>query len=270
MKYLLFVATACVFLPAGMSPSIAASERRILVTDFSLARGVEKVFTGEETADWLAESLGLWKNVEIISRDQFVKEMAVRDLAAPLDKDQVLLIARSLEAEVYVTGQINRVKIWSKGEKARVEVQVEMVDVLAEAPINGAVVEAELSTAAATGLPAPMSALRFAVQQAVNEMRSRNLPSGKVLTVDSFGGVIIDLGSRSGVKKGMRFVVTRREFDAAEQRHFTSRIGEIRVTDVDMSDATAVPAAGTQSIKALDKIRSIYNVKTAKISRYRK
>ncbi len=252
------------FLLFLLSPATGAPVKKIVVADFTLERGVETVFTSDQPAEWLTQDLTGWRNVEIIPRDQLLKEVTVRNLTLPLDADDLLKIARSLEADYYAAGQVNHVRVWAKGQKARVGVTVEMVDVVTETPAFGAVVEVVVDTANDPSVIPAMDALRYAVQNAAREIQQCPSPTGKILAINSFNEIIINIGSQNGVKKGMRFVVTRRDFDKETQTTTTRKVGEIRVSDVDHTEATATQTAIFEAVRPLDRIQAIFDPRTAK------
>jgi len=261
---------ACLLaLLACASTLLAEPEARIVITDFTLANGAQSLLTGDIAASLLEERLSTWRHVEVVPRSQLLKEVAVRNITPPITPDTMVQLTKALEATHFITGQMTYAKVWADGRRARVEVQIEMIDASLSLPVNGAKVEAEAVAAEAAPLAVQMRALHSAVWEAAREMEQRTRISGKILAITGFNEIILDIGSQSGVRKGTRFVVTRREFDKELQQHTTSIVGEIRVTGVALTDATAVQTVRYRAVQPLDKIASIFDMSACKRTRIR-
>jgi len=251
-------------LPISVSALFAQSAMRVLVADFAMLREVDPSLTGDIPAGWLEEALLKWKNIEVIPRTQLWKEMMARNIVPPLTQDGLMQIANLLEATHVITGAVTFCKVWSRGRRAQMIVQVEMTDVALSVAVNGAVVEAEASLSEASPLRVQMRALQAAVSRCAQEMENRPRLSGQVLAINSFNEIMLDIGSRNGVRKGMRFIVTRQEFDKELQRYVNRAVGEIRVTETSPTDATAVQSVRYKAVQPLDKITAIFDISTCK------
>jgi len=205
--------------------------------------------------DAVAVELANSARFEVLRRDEVERQAATLGLKKPYDSVAQARLATALGATAVITGEIAFVSPVAKSNPKTV---VAGLRVMMRAPgspelINGAAQVGEARSR--PGLSDDESLAQEAVDNAavlcVKQMLSTNLPEGTIVsTVGQPANlqILINRGSRDGVREGMQMLVTRER----------QRVGKIQVTNVFAADAEAKPIENTLGIRPEDKVRAIF------------
>ncbi|MGC9003553.1 MAG: hypothetical protein ACP5KZ_02485, partial [bacterium] len=246
----------------GTSSLQGQAKKRILevaILDFNNQSKYGGKMVGRRAADAVALSLTSVAGdyYTVLSRADLEKEMEAEGLSYPLDKVDMVRLGRTLGLDGIITGTVLQVEISrSNGAtQAGVMVACQMLDISTEEPITGAV---------ATGKSSPKydysgdidilvdEALNKAAYQIAQQFISfavRGVPEFTILTTMG-DEVLLNAGSRQGIKVGMEMVVLRRG----------EKVGRIRVKEVTLTDATATIVEAPRGIQGGDKARIVYEL----------
>jgi hypothetical protein len=244
----------------GASSLQAQGKKRILevaILDFNNLSKYEGKMVGRRAADAVAMSLTTLAGdyFTILSRADLEKEVEAEGLSYPLDKVDMVRLGRTLGLDGIITGTVIQVGISrSNGAtQAAVQVACQMLDISTEEPITGAV---------ATGKSSPKydytgdldilvdEALNKAAYQIAQQFVSfavKGVPEFTILTTMG-SEVLLNAGSRQGIKEGMEMVVLRGG----------EKVGRIKVKEVTLTDATATILEAPRGIQGGDKVRIVY------------
>jgi hypothetical protein len=180
----------------------------------------------------------------------------MRDLGLepPLSDVELVRLATELDLALVVTGEVRRLRLQTEGPGrfATVWLAVRVYDRIARCNVNGAVVEARGPTMVDGSEDELVAkALEQAAFEAVQEMKSRPTIIAMVLWA-SGETVFLNVGSRGGIRPGMRLVAVRGG----------ERIGVVHVTDADALGAYARIAEGPP-LRTGDSLRAIYELPKA-------
>jgi hypothetical protein len=229
----------------------------VAILDFNNLSKYEGKMVGRRAADAVAMSLTTLAGdyFTILSRADLEKEVEAEGLSYPLDKVDMVRLGRTLGLDGIITGTVIQVGISrSNGAtQAAVQVACQMLDISTEEPITGAV---------ATGKSSPKydytgdldilvdEALNKAAYQIAQQFVSfavRGVPEFTILTTIG-SDVLLNAGSRQGIKEGMEMVVLRNG----------EKVGRIKVKEVTLTDATATILEAPRGIQGGDKVRIVY------------
>jgi hypothetical protein len=246
----------------GASSLQGQAKKRILevaILDFNNISKYEGKMVGRRAADAVAMSLTTVAGdyFTILSRADLEKEVEAEGLSYPLDKVDMVRLGRALGLDGIITGTVIQVGI-SRGNgatQAAAMVACQMLDISTEEPITGAV---------ATGKSSPKydytgdidilvdEALNKAAYQIAQQFVSfavRGVPEFTILTTMG-DEVLLNAGSRQGIKVGMEMVVLRHG----------EKVGRIKVKEVTLTDATATILEAPRGIQGGDKVRVVYEL----------
>ena len=175
----------------------------------------------------------------------------------PYDRVQLQTLARALDAEEVLTGEVLSARVTSNPAQATVRIVIRLLDVASGELVNGAVAT---GTASHIGLDAaedvlPDEALSRAAFDGRQRMeRAPQLPEGTVLNTTVVGGTrqdaLLNIGSRQGVRQGMQFVVLRgREL-----------VEDLSASSIDADKTVATITQNFRGVKPEDTIRAIYTL----------
>jgi hypothetical protein len=237
--------------PAPVGNSLTA-----IVIDFVNKSGFGGDALARFATDAVAVELASSQRFEVLRREEVSRAAETLGFRAPYDQAQLSRLANQLGATAIITGEVASVKVNDKkGQEKSVDVamRVRVIDPTSGELINGA---AQLATAVAKpGLSDNEALAQEAVGKAavysVRDVVSYSLPTGIVLnTVGSGEGlqVLINRGSRDGIKQGMDLMVIR---DGV-------RVGRIKTTNVFPTDSEARVLDLGVGIRPQDTVRAVF------------
>lgn len=192
-KLLRAVLMTSVFAAAAFLATADANYKKtkIAVLDFALhGERYETADMGKIVAEWLITALVKEGRFDVIERRLLEKVLSEQKLGATglVDEQYASKLGKVLGAKIVITGSLMKLQ-------NVIEANARIIDVE-----TGAVVAAEIvrSTSAAK------------LEDLVNQMAEKiikDFPLEGYVVRRTGGAVLIDLGRRSGVKKGMRFIV---------------------------------------------------------------
>jgi hypothetical protein len=244
----------------GASFLQAQGKKRILevaILDFNNLSKYEGKMVGRRAADAVAMSLTTVAGdyFTILSRADLENKMEAEGISYPLDKVDMVRLGRDLGLDGIITGTVIQVEIsHSNGAtQAAAQVACQMFDISTEEPITGAV---------ATGKSSPkydytgdidilvdeaLNKAAFQIAQQFVSFAVRGVPEFTILTTMG-DEVLLNAGSRQGIKVGMEMVVLRGG----------EKVGRIKVKEVTLTDATATILEAPRGIQGGDKVRIVY------------
>ena len=244
----------------GASSLQAQGKKRILevaILDFNNLSKYEGKMVGRRAADAVAMSLTTVAGdyFTILSRADLENKMEAEGISYPLDKVDMVRLGRDLGLDGIITGTVIQVEIsHSNGAtQAAAQVACQMFDISTEEPITGAV---------ATGKSSPkydytgdidilvdeaLNKAAFQIAQQFVSFAVRGVPEFTILTTMG-DEVLLNAGSRQGIKVGMEMVVLRGG----------EKVGRIKVKEVTLTDATATILEAPRGIQGGDKVRIVY------------
>jgi len=242
-------------MPAMAQGVAAGNEQSAIIVQFENKSGVQ----GARLSNFATTAVS--NELEGQGRFQFV---AARDVArvaeedgvkAPYDQVALSRIASKLGASSIVTGEVAFVRSDTKGgaKTVRVGLKVRVTEANSGDLLNGA---AQIGTAVARPGQDEYSlieeAARNAAVLAAKEVMAYTLPEGIVLNLVGGKGsevqVLINKGSRDGIKDGMQMIVFREK----------QRVGKIQVTATLVSDSEAKILENNYGFQPEDKVRAIF------------
>lgn len=250
-----FIVALCLtsFIPANAQPPKKILE--VAIVDFDNLSKYDGKVLGRRAADAVALALSTMEEYYlIVPRDELEREVQAQGLAYPLDKTDLLLLGRALGLDGIIIGNVVAVEI-KRGEatQAGVTVACQMLDISTEEPITGALVTATSSPKYDYKGEDDIlvdEALNKAAYQISKQFLSfavRGIPEYAILTTIG-NEVLINAGSRQGIKEGMQMVVLRRG----------EKVGRVKVKEVTLTDATATILEAPRGIQSGDKVRVVY------------
>lgn len=244
---------------AQQAPQTAGNTLTVIVVPFG--NKDHNQTGGTELAQWatdaVAVELSQSSRFEVLKPAEVTRQAQEFGFRAPYDQSQLSKIASALGATAVVSGDIAFVRTEGKKNNAQqvnVGLYIRVADASSGELINGA---AKVGAAIARPGVSDVDALaREAVSKAalegVREILTYTLPVGIVTnSVTNIGGgttVLINRGSRDGVKNGMDMIVLRNG----------ARVGRLRVTNVFADDAEAEVTENLQGIRPEDQVRATF------------
>lgn len=226
------------------------------VVDFSNESGVQGDFLARLATDAVVVEMSKSNRYDVsITRTMMKTKMEELGLRSPLTKLDLVRLGEVLSADAMLQGVIKSVALAGSGPTRRASVTIiaQMVDRASGEIINGAVQTG--TSSARVGYTADdnsliTEAINGAAFLAVRTMTDYVIPEATVMMNIGASQVMINKGSRDGIKSGMRMIVLRdREI-----------IGYLDVTSVDPGDAYAKVAKTMRGIQPQDKARAIFEM----------
>jgi len=228
----------------------------VIIIDFANKSGIGGEALGRFATDAVAVEMASAGRFEVLKRDEVVRTANELGYRMPYDQAQLTKIASTLGATGVVTGEVSFVH--SEGKKGMDKtvsagLKVRVLDTSSGELLNGAAQSG--SSLAKPGLSdtdtLAQDAIGKAAVLAVKQILTFTLPEGIILnTVGKEGAVqvLINRGSRDGIKEGMEMLVIRDKV----------KVGKIRVTNVFPTDSEAVPTANILGLKPTDFVRAVF------------
>jgi len=246
-------------LAAALSGSAWAQVQRpitVAVLNFSNSSGYGGALLGNRAAAAVEAQMIESGRYDVVKRELVTRTMEDLNLSFPLGPSGLTQLATRLEADSIVTGDVQRVVRDPKTNQVTVTLRLEMTDRSSGELVNGAVASGE------SGIRPDFSgaddvlldeALNRAAFAAVRTMNDRILPEGTVFATSSNEGrveALLNIGSNSGVRPGMEFIVLRNR----------EQVGRLRATTVDATDSTAVVLSSLRGVQPEDKVRAVFRL----------
>jgi hypothetical protein len=200
----------------------------IVVIDFENKSGVANAAIPRLATDAVAVELANSARYVILTREEVRKQNGKLGLRPPFDKVALSRLARALDANAYLDGEISFVHVKAQSSVKTVEVGLSDTDSLIQEAIGNAAV------------------------LGVRSILNSTLPEGVVLSTVGSGNagtqVLINRGSRDGVTEGMDLIVIRER----------SRVGRIRITNTFPTDSEARILDNALGIAPQDSVRAVF------------
>jgi len=226
----------------------------VAVVDFQNRTDYPAPGVGRNAADAMALALNQTQRYDAIGRT--LVDTALQDLrlTPPLSNVAASLLGKELQVAGVVTGEIRQIRILQsrEGRRAEVVLAVLLIDVQAQAPINGALVRV-------SGTPKPgfsgddqvlvNEAINLAAFQATQRLLSNNIGVATVLTVFN-NSVQLNGGTNDGYLAGMTLVVMR----------YGTNVGTVRLTEVRNTSSTGTITENHGGVATGDKAFPVFTL----------
>lgn len=262
LSCLFVLSLVVIFLAGSSTPLQAQIQKRILevaIMDFANRSNYQGKMVERRAADAVAMSLTTTAGdyYTVIPRARLKEEMDTLGLSHPLDKVDMIRLGRSLGLDGIITGTVVQVQVaQSNGAtQAGVMLACEMLDISTEEPITGTVITGKSSPKYDyTGdvdilIDEAINKAAYQIAQHFVSFAVRGVPEFTILTTMA-GEVLLNAGSRQGIKQGMEMVVLRRG----------EKVGRIKVKELTLTDATATIIEAPRGIQGGDKARIVYEM----------
>lgn len=193
---------------------------------------------------------------DVVKKDTVDKTLTDLNLTSPLGRIGIQQLAGALEADDIVTGDVIKVVKDAKSGQWRVTLRVEMTDRSSGELVNGAIATGESGIRpdfVGSDSVLQDEAMNKAAFAAVRSMNERILPEGTVYATSSRDGqseALLNIGTNSGVRQGMEFIVLRNR----------EQVGRVRITRAAPTDSMAGVIATTRGVQPEDKVRAIFRL----------
>lgn len=231
------------------------NEQSAIIGQFENKSGVQGARLGNFATTAVSNELEGQGRFQFVAARDVARVAEEEGLKAPYDQIANARIAAKVGASNIVTGEIAFVKSDTKGgaKTVRVGLKVRVLEASSGDLLNGA---AQVGTAVARPGQDEYSlieeATRNAAVLAAKEVMAYTLPEGIVLNLVGGHGsevqVLINKGSRDGIKEGMQMIVFRDK----------QRVGKIQVTATLVSDSEAKILENNYGFQPEDKVRAIF------------
>jgi hypothetical protein len=222
------------------------------VLDFVNKSKVGGAALGGAATDAVSTLLLGTNKYDILPRETVERVMAEQELTPPLTRQlDILRVSQALGVETVITGEVQdaRVNHSANGKSADIILVVKGIDVASGLVVLGSAVHGQSSER-----PGDVSddvvineALSYAAQQAVSQMLALQVDVATVLTTPTVSSVVLNKGSRQGIKMGMTMVVTR----GREQ------VATVRVSEVSQDVSTCTVVKSFKGIAPGDRARAV-------------
>jgi hypothetical protein len=225
------------------------------VVDFVKKEGPDSTI-GTMAAEALTTEFGkqFANKIMMTPTDSIRRTIDELGLSMPLSDADIGRLGRALTTPTLVTGEIVNWRVVEEGgtKKAEILMRVFVNDTASGIVINGAAVSGRSGNRNATTETDALvqEALADASFKAVKEINARNLPSATVLTVGLDGNALLNIGLQSGLKAGMRTIVTRN----------LEQVATGVIVRLDADSAYMRPERVLKGIARADKVRIVFDV----------
>jgi hypothetical protein len=231
----------------------------VAVVDFVNRTGVGGDYIGKLASDALVVELKRSDRFDVATRAAVQQGMDEMGFRAPLSHVQMQRLGETIlkgdvgQTAAMVEGDVTSIKVKGNPRRADVEIIVRMVDVSSGEFVNGAVTTGSSQLRIGDNPDDDRlieEAVNDAAYKAVKTMVEYIIPEATVMNNVGTNEVLLNKGTREGIRSGMQMIVFRRG----------ELVGKVEVTDVTANDATAVVRHAPKGVKPEDKVRAIFNV----------
>jgi len=226
------------------------------VVDFTNQSGVQGELLSRLATDAVVVELS--KRFDVITRSQLQQQMDLLGLKPPLSRIGLVRLGEALNADAMIEGIITSVQIGGQGaaRRAAVTIVIRMLDQASGEVLNGAIQTGFSNPRVGQGADDDTlitEAIDNAAYLAVKTMMEYIIPEATVQSTIRENEVMLNRGSRDGIKRGMRMIVTRdREI-----------IGYLEVKSVSPNDSLAVVTKAMRGVRPEDKAKAIFDMPAA-------
>lgn len=228
----------------------------VAVVEFTNQSGVQGALLARLATDAVVVEMGKTNRYDVsITRSQIKSKMEELDIRPPLDRVELVRLGEVLSADAVLEGSINSVALSGSGagRRAAVTLVVQMIDQASGEIINGSV-QTGTSSARVGYTPDDDALITEAINKAaflvVKTMVDYIIPEATIMMNVGESQVMLNKGSRDGLKPGMRMIVLR-------QREI---IGFIELRDVSAIDSIGKVTKSMRGIQPEDKVRAIFEM----------
>ena len=198
------------------------------------------------------------RRFDVITDSQMKTAMSDLGMRSPLSTTDLLRLGADLEADAIMEGEITSVVISKEPQRASVTLVLKMIDVASGELLNGAIVTG--SSSPRVGYTADLDtmtteAINSAAYLAVKTMIDYIIPEATVQNTIGTNEVLLNKGSRDGIRVGMRMIVLRQQQGGKKEV-----VGRILVKEANPNDATATVTYQPKGVKPEDSVRAIYEM----------
>ncbi|MCC6730522.1 MAG: hypothetical protein IT208_14400 [Chthonomonadales bacterium] len=242
----------------AQTPAQTGTVQTVIVIDFANRSGTLGESLARRATDDVAVALAESGRFDVLGREEVARQAADMGLRKPYDRVALSKLASALGASAIVSGEVSYVHVDTKatpkavtaGLKVRIE-EATAGDLIAGAAQIG---EARARPGGGDNEALAGEAVDNAATLAVRQIVNSSLPEGTVISTVGGGAaasrldVLINRGSRDGVKEGMEMIVLRDK----------QRVGKIQVTSVYPADSQARVVDNILGIRPEDKVRAVF------------
>ncbi len=179
-------------------------------------------------------------------------------IKSPLSSSDLLRLGAELEVDAMLEGEIKSVVTSKEPPRVSVTLVLRMVDVASGELMNGAIVTG--SSSPRVGYTGDLDtltteAINDAAYLAVKTMVDYIIPEATVQNTIGANQVLLNKGSREGLRNGMRMIVLRDKQGGGREV-----VGRIVVRQTNPNDSIATVINAPKGVKPEDKVRAIYEM----------
>lgn len=223
------------------------------VLDFENRSGYGGAEVGRIASDAFVVELGKSNKYEVLSRQETLKGLADTGQAPPLDVISLQKLGRALGSDAVATGEVASITFTNNPRQATASVIVRVTDTRTGELVNGALAQGTSNPRAIGGGDDDElvnQAINNAGFAAVRQVTQFNLPKATVLNNIDQDAVLLNKGTRDGMRDGLNMVVTRNG----------TEVGRVRVSDASADQSNAVVTVRGLGIQPQDRATAIYEL----------
>ena len=223
------------------------------VVDFANESGVQVQLLSRMATDAVVVEMS--KRFDVITRSQLEQQMELLGLKPPLSRIGLVRLGEALSADAMIEGAIASVQVVGQGgsRRASVTIVIRLLDQASGEVLNGAIQTGSSNPRvgqAADDDTLIAEAVDNAAYLSVKTMMEYIIPEATVQSTIGENEVMLNRGSRDGIKRGMRMIVTRdREI-----------IGYLQIKSVSPNDSLAVVSKAMRGVRPEDKAKAIFDM----------
>jgi len=248
----------------GPSARAQRSNPGVYVLDFNNATSVGGALLGRVAAAQVSLQLSEGsQNWDVVPDSQVQRRIQELNLKAPFDRIDRAQIATGVDATAVIYGSILEAGIQdvrlggAPAKQAVVRLQVVAEDIATGVLMNGSVAQGKSTPRMGfTGdadvlLEEALGKAAFSAREFMDRFRR---PEGTVMNTTVVGDnlrteVLLNIGARQGVRRGMEMIVTR----------LRETVGRVRVTSVEADVSVGYAVENFQGVRPEDRVRAIFN-----------
>ncbi|MCS6949468.1 MAG: hypothetical protein RMM06_00235 [Armatimonadota bacterium] len=262
-RALSWVLTVAMVMPGLVSvttlPAVAQQPARgtVAVVDFLVRPGLQQALLSRAATDAVALEMSR-AGFNVIARSQVQDALQELSLDPILDRLGIIKLGTTLAVDSIVSGEVVAVSVDGSPRTARVTILVRVTDVASGEDVNGAAVTGRSNPR--IGFVADddqliREAISNAALEAVKTIAAYTIPEATVLNTLGEDEVVLNRGTRHGLKAGMEMIVLRGK----------EVVGRIRVTRPSASESTAKILSSTLGIQPEDRARAVFKLPVVQV-----
>ena len=239
--------------PKAAHAQQAVRQPLVGVLDFSNDTGYGGPDVGRTAADAFVNELSASGKYDVLSRAEVQEGLDNLNLAPPLDAIDLQRLAKQLQADSIVTGEVLAISRFNGGKQVQAVVVVRMTDSTTGQLINGSLARGTSTPrdgAIADDDALVDEAIGKAMFAAVRQINNFNLPIATVMSNENTNTVLLNKGSRDGLQSGLNMIVTRGD----------QTVGTIKVTSVEPDESYGLIVDQGNGIRPQDVAKGIFTL----------